>query len=108
MNFLKNLFASASSGGDKFGRFYYVRPKHCKEVLQVRVNLMNDLSRTDDGGYYCRKIVRGRRCPFPAELHLYFDKGHKLINSQVDDGELVSEEDYEAFVAASGTPASNT
>ena len=105
MNFLKKLFATG--GSSRAGSYFYVRPKRCPEVVKVRVNLANDPSKTDDGGYYCRKIVRGQRCPFQAELHLYFDNNRRLIRSEVDDGELVTAEDYEAFIESAGTDAPN-
>jgi hypothetical protein len=96
VNFLKNLFAS--SGGGSPVTYFYVQPKRCEEVLEVRINLYNDPSLTDGGEYFVRKVVRGTRCPFPAELHVYLDKRRKVINTEVIDGEQVTKEAYQAWL----------
>jgi hypothetical protein len=99
MNFLKKLFAGG--GGSSGGNFFtvYVRPKRCDEIVIVRIHLYNELSQTDSGGYFTRKLARGSRCPFAAELSLHFDGKRRLVESQVENGELVSAEDYETWLA---------
>lgn len=98
MNFLKNLFGGGG-GPQTPVRFFYVRPKRCQEILQVRVDLQNELSQTDDGGYYVRKVAQAIRCPFEAELHIYFDKKRALSRVEVENGEAVSAEVYETWLA---------
>lgn len=93
VNFLKKLFSGGSSG-DRNSMYIYVKLHRCDEIMKVRVNLYNDLSLTDDGAYYCRKVVSAIRCPFPAEVELYFDKSRRLVESRVDKGELVDEAAY--------------
>ena len=96
MNFLKNLFGGGSRSDDR-GMYFYVRPKMCQEVLRIRVDPLNDLSRTDDGkGYWCRKLASAARCPFQAEVELYFDKNKRIKDSRVKNGALVSEAEWEA------------
>ena len=97
MDFLKKLFAVGGNSGDT-GAYYYVRPKHCDEIVQVRVNLLSESSLTDDGGYFVRKMVRGRRCPFPAELHIHMDRNHKIRKVEVVDGEQATREEYDAWL----------
>ena len=109
MGFLKKLFGGGggnkSSSGDKWGMYFYVRPKHCQEIVKVRINTMNDLSLTDDEkGYFVRKVAHATRCPFAAELNLYLDKGKRVTRSEVTDGELVSEDEYEAWLAEKESP----
>jgi hypothetical protein len=99
MNFLKKLFGGMGAPQRNPAADFYVRPKHCQEVVHVRVDLYNEPSLSDDGTYFLRKIVRAVRCPFPAELHLYFDQNRKLVNTEVIDGELVTAADYEAWTA---------
>ena len=97
MNFLKNLFGSKPSR-DK-GYYVYVKPKMCQEIMQIRINLGNDLSRTDDyEGYWVRKMVSATRCPFQAELTLYFDGNRNLVNKEIINGEYVDEADYQAYI----------
>lgn len=106
MSLLKRLFGGGSrrstggyrSADDRYALYLYVRPKRCDEVVQVRVNLMNDLSAADQGdGYFTRKMVSATRCPFQAELSLHFDRNKKLVSSDITNGEIVDED---AFIAA--------
>lgn len=102
MNFFKNLFGGRKTiTGDDSRRalYFYVRPKRCGEIVRVRVDLINDLSQSDEGGYFCRKVVRANRCPFPAELHVSFDSNHKITQVGVQDGELLEESDYQKFMS---------
>ncbi len=99
MDWLKNLFGGLFSGprSTDRGLYFYVQPKMCQEILRVRVDPMNDLSRRDDGkGYWVRKIASGHRCPFQAELEITFDKNKRMLNSEVTNGKLVSEADWQA------------
>lgn len=101
MNFLKNLFGGggrSSDSGDR-GMYFYVRPKRCNEIVRVRIDPSNDLSQDDDGrGYFVRKTAQATRCPFPAQLFIQFDGSRRLTSSTVEDGELVSEADYLAWM----------
>lgn len=95
MDFLKKLFSGGGSRSDDRGMYFYVQPKMCKEIIRVRVDPMNELSRQDDGdGYYTRKMVSAHRCPFQAELEIYFDKNKRVSNTDVTNGKVVSEEDW--------------
>lgn len=101
MNFLKNLFGGGPKSSEDRAVYVYVQPKRCEEILQVRIDTYNDLSVTDDGnGYWVRKLASATRCPFQAEITLYFDKQRRMTGSEVENGELVDEEAYEAYVAS--------
>lgn len=94
MQFLKSLLSGGSPSDDR-GIYFYVQPKACQEVLRIRVDPMNDLSRSDEGnGYWVRKVASGHRCPFQAEVEIYFDKNKRMTGSEVTHGKLVSEEDW--------------
>lgn len=103
MNLLRNLFGGGAAGrggtGDKDGYYVYVQPHLCKEVVEVRINLMNDLSQDDSGGgYIVRKIVRGQRCPFPSEITLYFNANRQLIGQEIDKGKFLSTQEAEGLL----------
>ena len=101
MNILKNLFGGGSRSDDR-GIYFYVQPKMCKEILRIRVDPLNDLSRTDDGkSYWCRKVASAVRCPFQAEVELFFDKNKRYTSGHVTNGTLVSVADWEAQRAKS-------
>lgn len=108
MNFLKSLFgaggqrSSKGRGNAEDGRalLLYVRPKRCDEIVQVRIDLWNDLSERDEGGYFARKLARGRRCPFESELHLTFNARRELVEQGLQNGEWMDEAAYRAWQAA--------
>ncbi|MCU0498675.1 MAG: hypothetical protein MUF87_15090 [Anaerolineae bacterium] len=98
MDFLRKLF-----GGNRTSTanalYFYVRPKRCQEIVEVRINLMNDLSEDEAGGWFVRKMVRANRCPFPAELHVHFTADRRVQQVGVQDGETVTEAEYLAWQA---------
>lgn len=98
MNILRSLFGGGSSGqSEDGGLYFYVRPRGCEEVVRVRINPANDLSKDENDNYFVIKTVRGtHRCFNPAEMTLYFDKNRNLTSSEVDKGEIVDEA---AFIA---------
>ena len=103
MNFLKKIFGGGQSSDshDRAGMYFYVRPSGCDEVVRVRVDLNNDLSYTDDGAsLWARKTVRGSsyKCS-PVEMELAFDVNRRLQNCDLKGGDLVTQADYEAWVA---------
>jgi hypothetical protein len=112
MNFLKNLFGgggSSSSGDtayDRDGIYVYVQPNGCDEVIRVRVNRMNDLSETDDGGtYFAHKVARGVKCRQNVELDLYFDGQRRIADRSCTGGAFVEEKDYQAWVQTNQSPS---
>lgn len=95
MNFLKKLFGGVGGQSGDRGIYFYVQPKACKEIVKVRVDPMNEVSVNDmEDGYYVRKLASGHRCPFQAELEVYFDKNRNIRDTQITNGTLVSEADY--------------
>src|SRR5215204_1984597 len=103
MDFLKKLFGGggSASSGDAKGLYYYVKPKGCDEVVRVRVDRNNDPSLRDDGKtYWVHKVVMGTKCFQRAELDLYFSASRQLTNTEVSGGDLVKQEDYDAWLAS--------
>ena len=93
MNFLSKLFGGGQP--DDKGYYFYVRPKMCKEIVEVRIDLANQLSQQDDGdGYWVRKMVSATRCPFQAEAVLYFDSNKRETGREIENGEFVTKEAY--------------
>ncbi len=99
MNFLKNLFGGGGIGGSSGDRglYFYVQPKRCEEIVEIRIDPMNELSTRDEGdGYISRKMVSAIRCPFQAELIVTFDKNRKIVDTKAENGQVV---DKDAFVS---------
>ncbi|HEY54369.1 MAG TPA: hypothetical protein G4N94_13045 [Caldilineae bacterium] len=78
---------------DERSHLLNVRCRRCGEIIPARIDLMNELSRDYDTGYYrTRKIVMGsgkNRCFQQIELNLVFDKNKQLIEQSAIGGEIV-------------------
>lgn len=100
----KFLFGSGGKGDE--GLYYYVRlynvpdrPTPKDEIVKIRINPMNDISQDDEGNHFVRKVIVGNVDFRRGELLLYFDQGRKLTGHEVTGGALVSEKEYEQYVA---------
>jgi hypothetical protein len=101
MQFLKRLFTAAPPRDRAL--VLYVKPKACAEILKVRIDTMNELSRADDGeGFFVRKLARGQRCPFQVEIELSLDRSHNIVEKTIINGTEATAEEYEAFIAHQG------
>lgn len=110
MGFLKRLFgggggATRGSTSEPYALYFYVRLKRSDEIMRVRIDLRNDLSQSDEGGYFVRKMVRAIRAPFPAELLVTFDDRRRMTGVSVENGESVDEAAYDEWVASQGENA---
>ena len=102
VHFLKRLFGGGgASSGDSAGLYYYVRLHGSEEVVRVRINRNNDLSLDDAGkNFWVHKVVMGTKGFQRAELDLHFDQNRRLSSSDVSGGDMVTEADYQAWVAS--------
>lgn len=107
MNILKSLFGGGGTPHED-ALYIYVQPKMCKEIVKVRIDLKNQLSRDDEGsGYFVRKTARGQRCPFAAEMLIRFDGNRNIIERTIENGSFVTEAEYRELYsteAADDTP----
>jgi hypothetical protein len=90
MGFLKKLFGrrSASSTSDFY--IFNVRCDRCGEHIEGRVNLSNDLSMDDDGGYLVRKVLMGsERCFQQVEVTLRYNSARQLLEKEISGGKFV-------------------
>ena len=79
----------------------YVRGHRCKENLSTRINLNNDLSEKDEGGYLARKILVGtgkNRCFERVEVILHFDERKNLIDREISGGVFITAEAFESQI----------
>lgn len=62
----------------------------CGETIEGRINLNNDLSLDDVGGYRVRKVLMGSsRCFQQVEVVLKFDPSRRLLEKLVSGGKFV-------------------
>ncbi|MBN1994264.1 MAG: hypothetical protein JW953_16320 [Anaerolineae bacterium] len=93
---LKSLFAGGR-GGDAGGYWLYVRCGRCGEVIKTRLDLRNSLSAGDQGGYVVNKTLMGNQLCFQRiEVTLYFDDNRRLVKREINHGEFITAEEYEA------------
>ena len=90
MGFLKKLFGggTASSGSDFYT--FTVKCDHCGEIIEGKINMSNDLSLADEGGYFVRKVLIGNQhCFQQIEATFNFDASRGLQEKQISGGTFV-------------------
>ncbi len=103
---LKSALGGGSGGGsDRDGLYLYVRCGRCGDVVRVRVNLANELQQefSDSGGisgYALRKVVVDATCFRPMPVDMTFDAGRRELSREIEGGQFVDQEAYEAIRAA--------
>ena len=95
---LKSLFGGSSGGEQSDGVYWiYVRCRRCGEVIKTRLDLFNNLSPNDEGGYTASKTLVGNRLCFERiEVTLTFDENRRLINRDISRGDFITAEEFEA------------
>ena len=93
MGFLKKLFGGGSASSSSTYYTFNVRCDRCGETIEGRVNLANDLSMADEGGYIVRKVLMGSggRCFQQVEVILHYDSEKKLQEKEISGGKFVEE-----------------
>ncbi len=97
---LKSLFASG--GKDSDALWIYARCKRCGEVIKTRIDLRNSLSMAEGGGYVVHKTLIGsgeQLCFQRIEVTLHFDENRRLVDREIQFGQFISAEEYDAVQA---------
>lgn len=90
MSFLKKLFGGGSSTSSSDFYTFHVRCDRCGEAIEGRVNLSNDLSLDEEGGYLVRKVLMGGgRCFQQIEVILHYDSARNLQEKEISGGTFV-------------------
>ena len=96
MDSLKSLFAGGQEG-DKNAYWVYVRCRRCGEVIKTRIDMRNDLSRLDEGGFVVNKtLVGAQRCFERIEAKLIVDENRRVVDRQISGGDFFTAEEFEA------------
>ncbi len=69
-----------------------VRCNRCGEIISARVDVANELSRTDDEGYIVRKTLMGggeNRCFQRVEITLHFNAKRAITHREITGGTFV-------------------
>lgn len=86
---------------DKFGYWIYVRCNRCGEGIKTRIDIRNDLSAVDDGGFVVHKVLVGKgRCFQRVEVKLTFGERRDLADEEIQGGEFITAAEYDELTAA--------
>ncbi len=100
---LKSVFTGGGTTGDGSAYWVYVRCKRCGEAIKTRIDLHNDLTPREEGGYIVRKTLVGNQLCFERiEVTLTFDNSRSLVDRTISRGDLITAETYEAETSGSG------
>jgi hypothetical protein len=92
MGFFKKLLGGGTPSSSSDFYAFNVRCDRCGETIEGRINLSNDLSMDDEGGYHVRKVLMGSNLCFQQiEVELKFDASRQLLEKQVNGGKFVDE-----------------
>jgi hypothetical protein len=112
MNLLKRLASLFSGGGGGSNSRYlsvYVLNRRCNEPILGQIDLLNELSKTDEGeyAYYTRKVLHTtgeRRCFSQVEINLYLNQDKKVVHHEVEGGRWLSADEYYAELERFNAP----
>ena len=90
MGFLKKLFGGGTASSSSDFYTFNVKCDRCGETIEGKVNMSNDLSLDDEGGYFVRKVLMGGgRCFQQIEVTFKFDASRGLQDRQISGGTFV-------------------
>ena len=113
MNLLRRLANLFSGGGapraDKRYMTIYVLSRRCNEPISGQVDLLNELSKPDEGeyAYYTRKVLHTtgeHRCFSQVEINLYFNQDKQIVHHEVEGGRWLTSEEYSVELARFNAP----
>ena len=91
----------------------YLLSRRCNEPLMGQVDMMNELSQTEDGqhSFFVRKVLHtsGRnRCFDQVEVQLWFDANRQLVSHEQFGGRWLTAEEYQQELARFNAPPPET
>lgn len=66
-----------------------VRTARSGDIVELRLTKGNEISASDEGGYYVRKIIVSPQHLDRAVLEIWFDRAYRPTRKVVEGGELV-------------------
>lgn len=101
---IKSIFTGSTS--DDAAYWVYVRCRRCGEVIRTRLDLRNNLTERDEGGFIARKTLVGNELCFERiEVTLFFDQNRQLVDREIARGEFITAEAYQT--AQNGSRSAN-
>ncbi|NKQ35472.1 MAG: hypothetical protein HF973_07635 [Chloroflexi bacterium] len=106
MGFLQKLFGGGKREKeyvDKTGLYFYVQCDNCGTAVRVRADKQHDLL-SEDGGYVWHKTIVDSKCFRRIPVVVYLDRSYQMTSAEIEGGHFITEEEYNAFVAAANQP----
>jgi hypothetical protein len=106
MQWLKHLFAPRRHREPDTALWIYVRCQRCGEAIRIRADRRYDLvSEMHDPGeegpaYTLHKDIVGARCFQRIPVRLAFDHRLQLVEREIQGGQFLTEQEYQAATAA--------
>jgi hypothetical protein len=89
MGFLKKLFGGRTASSNSDFYTFNVKCDRCGEIIEGKINMSNDLSLDDEGGYFVRKVLIGSgRCFQQIEATFKFDASRQLQEKGISGGKF--------------------
>ena len=113
MNLFRRLASLFSGGGgsraDKRYLTIYALSRRCNEPVIGQVDLLNELSKPDEGdyAYHTRKVLHTtgeHRCFSQVEVNLYFNQDKQVVHHEVEGGRWLTSDEYGAELARFNAP----
>jgi hypothetical protein len=103
MGFFSKIMAAftgkAPSGNDRYLPIY-VLDHRCREPITGQIDLLNELSLTEEGaGYYVRKVLHtsgAGRCFGQVEVQVWLDSKKQIKQHEVQGGRWLTAEEFAA------------
>ena len=98
---IKSIFSGGGGSSGDRGTYFYIKCKNCGEKIRVRVDTFNEPAQDIDDnekvtGFTLDKDVMGNNCFKMMRLHVAFDTGRRITEQSVENGTLISRQEYEA------------
>ena len=106
MGFLKKLaqflVGPGGSTTDPYGIHFYVKCDHCGDVVHVRADRRNDLTRVygSEGSFLWKKEIIDGRCFRMIEAEVVFDSQYRPVSQEITGGHFVTQQEYEEYKTA--------
>ncbi len=104
MGFFSKIIAAftgkAPSGSDRYLPLYVIDHR-CHEPISGQVDMLNELSLAEEGGYYVRKVLHtsGKsRCFGQVEVQLWLDSKKQITRHEVQGGRWLTAEEFAAEI----------
>ena len=105
MGFLRKLFGGQPRPPKDKGIYLYFRAKRAADaVTKIRIEPSYDLN-ADANGYVWHKTIVDSRYFSRINAVINFDNNHNMTTYDIDGGELISAEEFDAAIAERNKPA---